>query len=91
MYITTYFESEIKENESIEYTRFSEVDTEGYEETWENSRQREKVFVVDTLMKEKRAFFLNKNVSARFLSYTLNSAGNITSMRVVLKRIILIR
>lgn len=43
-----FFESEIKENESIEYTRFSEVDTEGYEETWKNSRQREKVFVVDT-------------------------------------------
>lgn len=85
-----FFESEIKENESIEYTRFSEVDTEGYEETWKNSRQREKVFVVDT-NEEKRAFFLNKNVSARFLSYTLNSAGNITLMRVVLKRIILIR
>jgi len=85
-----FFESEIKENESIEYTSFSEVDTEGYEETWKNSRQREKVFVVDT-NEEKRAFFLNKNVSARFLSYTLNSAGNITLMRVVLKRIILIR
>jgi len=61
-----FFESEIKENESIEYTRFSEVDTEGYEETWKNSRQREKVFVVDTLMKKKERSFSIKTSRRAF-------------------------
>lgn len=79
-----FYDSQRKKTANIEYTLFSEGITTGYNETWKNFPQKEEIYILDALIKERKELSFNKHITARILDYTLNAESDITSIRIQL-------